>query len=167
MILMKSKTVLGVDIGNVIIDFRGLDFKHKIATTEEYAATPPSAGVFPALKELNRHFDGDVFLISKATEWAQGMIRNWFKVHRFTELTGIDESHIHFVGERRDKNAVCEQLGITHFIDDRLEVLSHMIKTVPNLYVFMPDDSELSEFKEYLPMVNVARSWNDILRFFY
>lgn len=38
--------------------------------------------------------------------------------------------------ERRDKALHCHELGVTHFIDDRLDVLEHLRGFVPGLYLF-------------------------------
>ena len=135
-----SKPVLGVDIGNVIINFRTSDPDDKALFEERYSTIPASDGVFVALKALNDRFNGNVYLISKCTEWAEPKIAIWLKDNGFFEKTGIDPHNIFIVRERKDKDAICRKLGVTHFIDDRLEVLSHMIESTPNLYLFQPRD---------------------------
>jgi hypothetical protein len=76
---MEKKKVLGVDIGNVIIDSRLHDPKTKEVDEEVYASFPPSDGVFDSLKTMNEYFCGEVYLISKCTEWAQDQILLWLK----------------------------------------------------------------------------------------
>lgn len=41
---------------------------------------------------------------------------------------------------RADKAAHCAELGITHFVDDRREVLKFLVGIVPHLYLFGPQD---------------------------
>ncbi len=160
---MKNKQALGVDIGNVIINHRLSDPDDKTLHEERYSTIPASKGVFEAMKKLNAFFDGQVYLISKCTPWAQEKILAWLSDNDFHNKTGVDSKNIHFVRERHEKDAICQKLGITHFIDDRLEVLSHMIKSTPNLFLFQPDKAEIEEFKQFLPNVTVVTDWEQIL----
>jgi carboxypeptidase C (cathepsin A) len=161
---MEKKKVLGVDIGNVIINSRLHDPKTKEVDEEVYASFPPSNGVFDSLQTLSEYFDGEVYLISKCTEWAQEQILLWLKVRDFYTKTGIKENNIYFVRQRHEKDSVCQKLGVTHFIDDRLEVLSYMIESTPNLVLFQPDSGEVKEFEKFLPMVTVAHDWAGVVQ---
>jgi hypothetical protein len=40
--------------------------------------------------------------------------------------------------KRPDKALHCREIGITHFIDDRTDVLEAMVGIVSNLYLFGP-----------------------------
>lgn len=160
---MKSPQALGVDIGNVIINHRLSDPKDTTLHEERYSTIPATEGAFEALKKLTGHFDGQVYLISKCTEWAQQKILSWLIDNHFYEQTGINPGNVFFVRERHEKDAVCRKLHITHFIDDRLEVLSHMITSTPHLFLFQPDHKEVEEFKDFLPQVTVVNSWQDVL----
>lgn len=154
---MENKKALGVDIGNVIINNRLNDLKK--LDEKGYAALPLVEGALEGLKTLNEYFKGEVYLLSKCTEWAQGQSLIWLKEHDFYNKTGIDPKNAYFVRERHEKDGVCRKLGITHFIDDRLEVLSHMVESTPNLILFQPDDVEVKEFEKFLPHVTIANSW--------
>ena len=48
------------------------------------------------------------------------------------------QKHVHFCNERSEKEAICRELGVTHFIDDHLEVLLYL-KSVPYRFLFAPD----------------------------
>ena len=133
---MKTKQALGVDIGNVIINHRLSDPEDKTLHEERYSTIPSTEGVFVSLKTLNDHFDGEVYLLSKCTEWAQEKILPWLTDNDFYTKTGIKPENVHFVRERHEKDAVCQRLGITHFVDDRLEVLSHMVESSPHLFLY-------------------------------
>ncbi len=158
-----KKQALGVDIGNVIINHRLSDPHDTTLHEERYSTIPASEGVYEALNELNHSFKGEVYLISKCTEWAEIKIMKWFEDNHFFEKTGIDTKNVYFVRERNEKDAVCQKLGITHFIDDRLEVLSYMIESTPHLFLFQPDQKEVDEFKVFLPKVSVVRGWKEVL----
>lgn len=160
---MENKKALGVDIGNVIINNRLNDPEINKVDELVYSQFSPSEGVFEALKVLSEYFDGEVYLISKCTEWAQEQILLWLKSHDLYNKTGVKEGNVHFVRQRHEKDNVCRKLGITHFIDDRLEVLSHMIESTPNLILFQPDPKEIEEFKKFLPNVKLANNWKEVI----
>ncbi len=161
---METKLVLGVDIGNVIINHRLSDPNDTTLHEERYSTIPATDGVFDALKSLNDYFKGEVYLISKCTEWAEKKLLTWFTDNGFYSKTGIDPKNIFFVRERHEKDAICRKLGVTHFIDDRLEVLSHMIESTSNLFLFQPDTDEVNEFEEFLSKVTVVNSWDEVIR---
>ncbi len=158
----NTKKALGIDVGNVIINNRFNDLKSLDAAG--YQALPMQEGAFAGLKILNDYFKGEVYLISKCTEWAGEQSLAWFKNHNFYEATGIKPEKIYLVRERKDKDGVCQKLGITHFIDDRLEVLSYMIESVPNLYLFEPYQEEVEKYKEFLPKVTLVLGWEDMIK---
>ena len=160
----RKTKALGVDIGNVIINHRLTDPSDKTLYEERYSTIPASEGALEALKTLNAYFNGQVYLISKCTEWAQEKILQWLAGHDFYTTTGIEKENVYFVRERHEKDAVCKKLGITHFIDDRLEVLSYVIDSTPHLYLFQPDDKEVDEFKKFLPKVTVVNGWNEAIK---
>lgn len=160
---METKKALGVDIGNVIINNRLNDPEVNKVDETVYAAFPPSEGVFEALKTLNSYFDDEVYLLSKCTEWAQEQILLWLKAHDFYAKTGIKQESVYFVRQRHEKDGVCRKLGITHFVDDRLEVLSHMVESTPNLILFQPDKDEINKFEEFLGKVTVVNSWAEVV----
>jgi hypothetical protein len=45
---------------------------------------------------------------------------------------------VRFCLKRPEKAVHCRELQITHFIDDRTDVLEAMLGVVPNLYLFGP-----------------------------
>jgi hypothetical protein len=161
---MKSKQVLGVDIGNVIINHRLSNPNDKTLHDERYSTIPETEGVFDALKKLNQHFEENIYLISKCSEWAEKKILEWLNDNDFYNKTGINPEHIAFVRERHEKDAICRKFGITHFVDDRLEVLSHMIESTQNLFLYQPNPEEVKEFEKFLPKVTVVNSWDEIIK---
>lgn len=155
--------VWGIDIGNVIIDSRNLDSKIEKVDEVVYATFPPTEGVFEAIKIINDKFSGRVYLISKCSEWAKTQIQLWLENHNFYSRTGVSKEKVYFVQERKDKDIICRKLGVTNFVDDRLEVLSYMIESTPNLFLFDPNQEETDQFKDFLPKVTVVKTWKDII----
>lgn len=133
---------LGIDIGRVII---GADRPDGRADTsfiqgslEDALNTPALAGVFESVPRLVQLFDGRVWLVSKAGGRVQDRTRRWLERHRFFERTGIAPGNLRFCLERSQKAEHCKALGLTHFIDDRLDVLEHLHGLVAHLFLFGP-----------------------------
>lgn len=161
----KNDGALGIDIGNVIINHRLTDKDDKTLHEERYSTIPAAEGAFDAIKKLNGDkFHGNIFLISKCTPWAQEKILAWLKDNNFYAQTGVDPDRVFFCRERHEKDKICKDNNITYFIDDRLEVLSHMIETVPHLYLYQPDQAEIDEYRQFLPKVIRVENWTDVLK---
>nr|WP_246425527.1 hypothetical protein [Streptomonospora nanhaiensis] len=126
---------LGVDVGGVII--RRSDGDQDTSFFGEHPMrTPAVEGAFEALAELAAGpFDGRVYVISKAKPDTAHRTIEWLHHHDFERRTGITRERMHFVLNRGDKAPVCERLGITHFVDDRIDVLRHLTM-VPHRYLF-------------------------------
>jgi hypothetical protein len=127
---------LGVDVGGVIVTLADRSEDTSFFGTRPLE-TPAVDGVFEQLAALTAGpFDGRVHLVSKAGPKVAANTRDWLAHHRFFERTGIDQANLHFVRERRDKAPVCERLAVTHFVDDRLDILASLA-TVEHRYLFL------------------------------
>jgi hypothetical protein len=131
---------LGIDIGRVIIgavDHHGhADTSFLSGTIERAMETPPTPRAFDCIARLTRAFDGAVWLVSKCGPRVQDKTRRWLDHWRFWAHTDIAPDHLRFCLKRRDKGVHCAALGITHFVDDRVDVLEHLRGQVPYLYLF-------------------------------
>ena len=156
---------LGIDIGNVIINYRLTDKDDTTLYEEHYSTIPATEGAFRVIRKLNKEkFNGKIFLISKCTTWAQEKILAWLKDNNFYTKTGVSTKNVLFCRGRYEKDKICKDNGITYFIDNRLEVLSHMVKTVPYLFLYRPDESEIDEYRQFLPEVTRVESWDEVLK---
>jgi hypothetical protein len=151
---------LGVDVGGVIID--------RVAENDDTSffgsrpmETPQVPGTFEALALLTALFGGRVFVVSKAGPTVSARTLAWLAHHRFFEATGIVPENIHFVRQRIDKAAVCDAIGITHFVDDRLDVLAHL-KNVPHRYLFVGGLGRNPSPMSVPRWATVAASWPDL-----
>ena len=132
---------LGIDIGRVIIAPNATDDDDTsfIGGTLEHAlATPACEGVYDVLPDLVRWYEGRVWLVSKARPRVQEKTRRWLAQQQFFERTGIASHHLRFCQERSEKAVHCRELAITHFIDDRADVLRHLEGIVAHRYLFGP-----------------------------
>jgi len=129
---------LGIDIGRVIItgDEPGGDTNFIGGGTEDVLRTPMIEGAFDSIARLVALFGGRVWLVSKCGARMEAKTRLWLAHHRFYELTGVPESHVRFCRQRPEKRDHALELGLTHFIDDRTDVLAHLEGAVPHLVLF-------------------------------
>ena len=157
---MKAR--LGVDIGGVIIQ-RTDESDDTSFWGDNFLATPTVPGAFEALRRLHDdRFGDDLFVISKSGADTEARARAWFRHHAFFERTAIRPANLLFCRRREDKGPITDQLGITHFVDDRLEVLSYL-DDVPHRYLFKPRDQEVAEFSQALSAVQRVDSWKALL----
>ncbi|HKS17048.1 MAG TPA: hypothetical protein VJU16_07030 [Planctomycetota bacterium] len=131
---------LGIDIGRVIIapGDDNADTSFLRGSLEDALRTPPNEGMFDAVPELVRRFEGRAWLISKCGPKIQDKTRRWLDHHRFFERTGIPPKNLRFCLLRPQKADHCRELGITHFIDDRTDVLEALSEIVPSRFLFGP-----------------------------
>lgn len=57
----------------------------------------------------------------------------------------MPSTHVRFCRDRAGKVPICRELRITHFIDDRADVLGHLEGTVPRLYRFAAGGDEAED----------------------
>jgi hypothetical protein len=158
-----EKEALGIDIGGVITD-RVSDNLSLSRFKEDYLKAECITGSFEAIGRLvAERFGGNVYLVSKAGHETRKRTSEWLAHHRFYEITGVKKENVRFCFLHPDKAPICKQLGITHFIDDRLQVLSYL-GSVPHRYLFNPKDEEVDPFRKLLPKVRRVNSWEVLLR---
>ena len=103
---------------------------------DEAMTTPATPGALDCVAKLVDHYGGRVSIVSKCGESVEKKTRGWLSRNNVYATTGLDKAQVHFCKKRHQKAPICRRLGITHFIDDRVDVLSHMVGIVPNLYLF-------------------------------
>lgn len=154
---------LGIDLGNVIIDHLSFGTTRDYVENGDYTLIPPVENVFESLRTLNEEiFNGNMFVVYNATDVADAKIQSWLEYHNFYEVTGIRKDRVHRTENGRDKSSICKRYRATHFIDDRLEVLKHLIGIVPNLYLLRPQEQEIAQYEEVLPYVHRAETWIEL-----
>lgn len=151
---------LGIDIGRVIIstgDGRG-DTSFLGSTEDSALTTPPMADALAAIRQLTERFEGRVWLVSKCGPRIQARSRRWLDRWRFFAETGVRSDHVRFCRQRPQKADHCAQLRITHFVDDRTDVLRHLHEQVPHLYLFGPQKRPAPEWVVW------TRTWEEARR---
>ena len=155
--------VLGVDIGGVIIQRTGdVGEDDTSFWGPNYLETPEVEDAITTIAALSRDRFGDaVYLVSKCGEDTEARSREWLSHNQFFERTGVAPANVYFCRKREEKAPICTRLGMTHFVDDRLEVLSYLVD-VPHRYLFQPRDQEVAEFSQFLSAVERVDSWKAV-----
>lgn len=127
---------LGVDIGGVVVSLA----HEREADTSFFGSDPDRTPAVPhamwTLWRLGRYFEGEIHFVSKAGHRIEAVTRAWVAANRLFESTGLDPTHLYFVRERSDKAVVARRIGLTHFVDDRIDVLAAMNGL--QRYLFLP-----------------------------
>lgn len=150
-----SKIILGLDLGNTIV-----------------ATTPQGKVPFDdAIRVINRLVKDlspqEVYIVSRVNAEQHVRAEQWITDHRLLEQTGILRENIHWCAERSDKALICKKLGITHFVDDRPEVMSHMLGIVPCRILFGANEKDILHYKESLDGVIYTNTWLEIEELFF
>ena len=127
---------LGIDFGGVIVPMLDTTRRGERPFSDRFLARSPHEGAFQKIRSLGNAFGGKVWIVSKADEQTESLTRQWLHNKGFWDLTGLEENHLRFCRERVQKEPICVELGITHFIDDRVHVMQILRDTVHNLYLF-------------------------------
>jgi hypothetical protein len=145
--MQKKKWILGVDCGDVIFSSWG-------------GVSIP--GAFENLRVIvaSKKFS-EIHLVSKIDPVTEYAYRKWLEVNSFWAATDISAKNLHFCRRHEDKAPICAELGITHFVDDRLRVL-RSLTTVPYRYALNPRPRDFERYADALPHITVVHSWDEL-----
>jgi hypothetical protein len=118
---------------------------------EEAVESPATPGAFDVIHRLVALFEGRVWIISKCGESTQRKTLAWLEHNDFYGRTGVRHGNVRFCRERWEKVVDCQELGITHMIDDRLEVHRAIRDVVPHRYLFGPQDGDVPDWVIHTP----------------
>ncbi len=135
---------LGIDVGRVLLCPADADGRPDTSFLDgadaDALATPAAPGVWEVVPALVRAFAGRVMIVSKAGPRIEALTRRWFAHHAFFARTGVPADAVRFCRKRPEKRDHALLHGLTHFIDDRPDVLHHLHGAVPFLYLFGAQD---------------------------
>lgn len=152
--------ILGVDVGGVIIG-RENDRTDTSFFGPNYLKTTAVEGVFEALARLGE-LGFQIHLVSKCGENTQRKTLEWLNFHRFYERTGVEPERVHFCRTRPQKAPICARQRITHFVDDRLDVLEYL-NDVGGLFLFQPNASDEARWRSTGHRSRLVKSWREVL----
>jgi hypothetical protein len=122
---LTRKPVLGLDVGGVLVD-RVAEGSDTSFFGERPMDTPAVPGALEAIPNLVVLFEHRVHILSKAGPKIAELTRRWLGSRDVIGPQGINPGNIHLMRKRPEKHPVCERLGVTHFVDDRLDVLQNL-----------------------------------------
>ncbi|MEU8796862.1 hypothetical protein [Spirillospora sp. NPDC048819] len=139
---MNIEPRLGVDFGRVIhggpLAPGDADTAFLGGSFEAALASPANEGVYEVLPGLIDDFGGRAWIISKCGDRVRKRTLAWLDHHDFYARTGLPRENVRFCRKRAEKAGHCADLGITHMIDDRLDVHQAIREIVPYRYLFGP-----------------------------
>ena len=149
--------MLGVDVGGVLIDRITADGSDTSFFSDRFLETPPVQGAFDTLARLSRErFGPRICIVSKCGPRTEEKTRLWLAHHKLLDALGLDVEALHFCRARKDKAPICKRLGVSHFIDDRMEVLMHL-KSVRHRFLFGPQEAGVNANG-----VKRVEGWSDV-----
>lgn len=161
---IRISGAIGVDLGNVIIDGLTNDNTDTAFHSPRYMETTAVKGAFDGVKTLVEWFGPDnVYIISRCGLEIKSRSRRWLAGNKFYEKTGFREGYAHFCLERADKAPIAADLRLTHFVDDKAEVLQYMM-TVRNRYLFGPQSDTKRDTTGLIPVPTWPKLLENIKR---
>jgi len=155
--------ILGVDVGGVIIDKDRNDNSDTSLFGDNYLRAKAVDFALAALRDLEGGaFSRRLWIVSKCGDRIERRTREWMNHNGFHDMTGIPKERLRFCRERSEKAAIARDLGLTHFVDDKLEVLHHLGGIVPNRVLFRPYLSEVKRWRDSLDEVYIADDWQSL-----
>jgi hypothetical protein len=150
---------LGIDIGKVIIDGPshpgGGDTAFFQGDEAAMLATPEMVGSVEVITRLVALFGARVWLVSKCGPRVQARTLRWLAGHDFYRRTGLPAANVKFCLTRPEKRIHCEDLGLTHFVDDHPEVHAAIRGVVRHQYFFGPQHDPVPGYGFH------ARTWSE------
>lgn len=123
---------LGVDIGGPI-----MASPNELFFSDRYLEVPMVPGVLTSLTRLRSRFAAQIYLFSTNIRRRTQALEILEK-HRILDLVGRD--HVVMCDTDTAKANACRDLGISHFVDERIEVLE-LLTTVTGRYLFTSGDT--------------------------
>ena len=159
-ILSDMTERLGTDIGGVLAAHATLEF---LEQPGRHLAVPEIEGSFNAIRQLREERFGDeTYVISTCNEDIEVRSREWLAHTSFVERTGVGWGNIIYCRTFAEKAQIAGRLGLTHFVDDRLEVMVGF-NNGEKLYLFQPDEQKSAPFSQHANKVQEVWSWREII----
>jgi hypothetical protein len=163
-LMYLSNVRIGVDFGNVIIDHKGFGTNTEYIEQGDFNRIPPVAGSVQALASLLRQDVACIAVTYNATDVVDSKIIDWLRHWLPSELLNDERLIISRSLNGRDKRLNCQLHQLTHFIDDRVEVLNGLMGVVPNRILLNYTVSEFDQFFDSLKKPKIASSWEGAIR---
>lgn len=157
------QTKIGIDVNGVIADSRTPRYN-----TKKYSIFSVMDGSIPTLKKLADQIGAEnIFIISRVKIPQLSLLTGiWLETHKFLQRTGISLDNVIICHNLKDKAPIAQELGITHFIDDRLKVLKYFPDNIRRI-AFNPEQSELDSYPEIINKISIVKNWDEVEKLIY
>lgn len=129
--ILRGMEIIGIDIGRVLIAGDGPDTSFLGHDEERAMRAPAIPHAFDSVARIVERFASRAWLVSKCGAKIEARSRRWLELHNFFEVTGFDRGKLRFCRTRPEKALIARELGLTHFVDDRRDVILSMQGIVP------------------------------------
>lgn len=151
----------GIDIGRVVVAGDGPDTSF-FKSDDSAMLVPPVKGVFEGVAAIVARAGADnVWLVSKCGPAIQKRSLAWLDNHGFWTTTGMRPDHIRFCLTRPEKAEIAKDLGLTHFVDDRQDVIGSMQGIVKHRFLFGPQKHPVD--KPEMIGIAIVATWTELL----
>jgi len=150
---------IGIDFGGVIVRNLHEDTGEDTSLNNSSGSEAARDGTFDAIRQLCSACYGRVWIVSKAGPRMQERTLAWLQSVDFFSRTGLKPDHVRFCLQREDKEKICRDLEISHFIDDRMHIMQILRGVVPHLCLFGEPGAE----SFCPPWASCASSWAEVV----
>ena len=161
---MTEPLVLGIDIGGVLTARSGEG--QDTIFTDRFLETPEVEGAFESIASLVQMIFGErACVVSKCGQKMQEKSLLWLEHHDFYKRTGVSRDKVYFCKDRIGKVPICKDQRVTHFVDDRLEILRYLMEAGvgERHYLFRGGGRDVEENRRYLSRAVQVLSWQEIV----
>lgn len=158
-----GKQIIGIDVGGVIIDREKNDESDTSLFGPNYLNALAVPGALGAIESLSKGtFRDAIYIISKCGENIERRTREWLRYNGVDKI--VPEANWCFCRERHQKAPIAKELGLTYFVDDKLEVLHHMWKVVDHRILFRPFAGQTTKWLgESSNGIHIWMNWADLV----
>lgn len=162
MFKVTETDAIGIDVGNVISAGGNEIF------TPDFLKSKFMPDAIECISWLSNIFGPEnMFIVSKCGEAMQIKTMKWLIHNEFFRESYVLPENVHFCLKRDQKAGICRKLGITYFIDDRIDIVEHVAQNynpaMKAVFHFKPGDERI---KYSAGNIIRVKSWLDVISHF-
>lgn len=152
----------------------GIDINGVLSNNKVPHYTVGNCSVFSVMKDAIRvvkkivetYGAENIYIISRVRTHHLSMVTGiWLEHHDILKKTNILLDNIYICYQLKDKAKLAAKLKLTHFIDDRLEVLDYFPEKI-NLIAFQPTKNAIKKYPDVAARSAIVNSWKEVELYF-